>query len=711
MGIDREAFIVHTYSLSDLLGGALTLVIPDMQRDFSWGGEQATALVRGLVQVYEGMSHADMKPSPVGMVYGYSTDKGHIYVIDGQQRLTTLYLLLGMLYRRTRMPRLRNMIVNEDSGLEQIAPRILYQAKREALYFMADLTRNFFLDRNGRLSLLEQSPWYYSSYSADVSVQSFIGAIRRIDAVLEECAAIPGWDFEAFTEFVASNVVFRYCDLGSREVAEKTFVTINTTGEPLTLAQNLRALHLAKHSAEPELDTRWNEMEQWGWTHRPMPDSGSDAMLDKVFTLIARYLSIASEDYDASQPAMAVLAEQKASAIYALFKAFERAFAAVGPLATETLGDCPLDDAPLQHMLWLPAIAYSRRFPDASDTDILRFWRYIANITRYQKPSPSGSDALLGIQLAQKMPDRDILSVLQLKHVPDRICNEEEKTKLRIMRESKGNRQRLEAILERGQSHPLMCGQMAQLVKWCTSSGILDIDMLARYVDAIYRIFGTEIDRRDSLDPLRRTLLALRHPGYPIERKGGSIMSMCWHEYDWQRLMANSPGLIRLLIDRLDDFTEEEIIAKYNRREDPFYRFVKDGALLASCRKKQCIRPCKPFIGYYDLKLGRTRWMIEQKMMHLDLERWSPWRTYGTRCLYADCLDMPISVSVHYTPGSSYEFRIEISERDTEARPRGRRLDLSDVVPMELGYRYNRRSTKYTAVGDSSRILSLLKRL
>ena len=86
-------------------------------------------------------------------------------------------------------------------------------------------------------------------------------------------------------------------------------------------------------------------------------------------------------------------------------------------------------------------------------------------------------------------------------------------------------------------------------------------------------------------------------------------------------------------------------------------------------------------------------------------------RTYGNRCLYADCLDMPISASIYYTPDASYGFRIEVRVRETDDKKRNRRLDMADIAPAELGYRYNRRSNKYTAVGDSSRIIGLLKRL
>lgn len=706
---------MHAYSLTDLFGDSLTLVIPDIQRDFTWGGDQATVLVSGLAHVHRHGAWAGAPRSPMGMVYGYTSNHTHIHIIDGQQRLTTLYLLLGMLYRRTRMPELRPLLVNDDSPAPDGLPRILYQSKKEAFYFMIDLVHNFFLNRDGRLSMIEKSPWYCTSYASDVSVQSFIGALRHIDEVLETFARYPDWDFEAFTRFVMDKIVFRYCDLITRKAAERMYVTINTTGEPLTLAQNLRALHLAIEHAPESLTARWNEMEHWFWLHRSAATDSADVKLDKFLQIAAAYVSI-TNDIDMSEPALKVLAGIKSGALYGLFKAYERIADALGHDLDSILLSDAATNAPLRHFLILPALEYAHTFPHAEAIEISRFWRYIVNISRYQRPSPTGSDAKLGIELARRMPSADIISILDMRHVSERLLNDEEREKLRIIQANLSQRAEIEELFERAEAHPLLNGRIEQPIKWSLKKGESPtrfIEQLRYHIDEIYRLFGLDINRQDSLDVIRRVMLTLHHPGYPIVRRGDSVLSMCWHDYDWQRLMLNSPGIIRLLIDRIANMPPEEIIKRYERREDPYYQFIKDPSLLGNCRKKQLIRPCEPFIGYYDLKAGYTRWMICRQSIKLDPALWSPWRTYGKRCLYSDHRRLGMAIEIYYTPDMKTPFRIECFMRTEPPRQRREKdyFNLAGIATPELGFRYNRRRNRYTAIGDTRRILLLLDKL
>lgn len=114
-------------------------------------------------------------PSTLGLLLGTTTprDKHRITVIDGQQRLVTLFLFTGMVYRRTSSTRLRNMLIADDGAL-----RLQYQGRREVMYFLTDLVNEFFLNRDGRLSLIKDSAWYFSNYNSEPSIMSMLQAIR-----------------------------------------------------------------------------------------------------------------------------------------------------------------------------------------------------------------------------------------------------------------------------------------------------------------------------------------------------------------------------------------------------------------------------------------------------------------------------------------------------------------------------------------------------
>ncbi|MBR4970549.1 MAG: DUF262 domain-containing protein [Paludibacteraceae bacterium] len=103
----------ETYTLAELFSGERRIIIPDLQRDYCWGDEnnikstdKKGELVSGFVdnlltQFNEYQNKNDKEFLNLGLFYGYEVPANHIQLCDGQQRLTTLYLLLGMINKKT----------------------------------------------------------------------------------------------------------------------------------------------------------------------------------------------------------------------------------------------------------------------------------------------------------------------------------------------------------------------------------------------------------------------------------------------------------------------------------------------------------------------------------------------------------------------------------------------------------------------------------
>ena len=99
------------YSIKELFGEDTKIVIPDLQRDYCWGdkayseanGKQPTELVsnfvKNILEIYKNDSHNKVT---MGIIYGYEQPNNHIQICDGQQRLTTIFLLLGYLNYKTK---------------------------------------------------------------------------------------------------------------------------------------------------------------------------------------------------------------------------------------------------------------------------------------------------------------------------------------------------------------------------------------------------------------------------------------------------------------------------------------------------------------------------------------------------------------------------------------------------------------------------------
>ncbi len=682
----------ETYNLTDLFGSSITLVIPDMQRDYCWGTvtdpslpqrfpfalDQASAFVQGIVYLY-----ATERPYVLGLLYGYENPQhsSHLHIIDGQQRLTTLYLLLGMLYRRVPSEEMRRLLISDYALIDDREPKLLYQARREALYFMSDLVTRFFLNRDGRLSQLERSDWYYPDYASDPTVQSFIHAIRMIDDVLEAAAArYDDWDWARFSHFVAHELSFLYCDLGNRTDAEAMFLTINTTGLPLTFSQNIRALSMAWEPEAQESAERWNKMEDWFWRHRKA---------HSLDDFLCFYLSALD-----TPKAFSI------DSLWAYFRAWVRLCDSVASLGSSYTVPVSLSLGFAAY----PCIDYILKFGDqASDRDVARLWQLLSNLARYQKPGKD--DTSLARDMVDRMSAPDILSLLHSKHAPGKIINEEERSKLQFIESNLDRREEIEDILDRAQAHPLLNGRASRLIVWsCGKEGNEEGKhpalVLRRYVDAIYDLWGNDIDKRPELDLLRRTLLSIRHQEYPIVRRGDSMLTLCWYDFDWQRLMLSAPGLIRQLIDRCHNFSESaqkafsQCIERFNDKSYPFWFLVKRDHLLDNCRKRQIFRPCPPFLGFYDYEMKVMRWFVEQQEIEIDTMQWRPIMAYGARCLYTDHLVFNLAVDLYWQPNEKKKYRVEIFARDEDNGKE--RVNVRDIVEeLEGNFFYDKRRRRF----------------
>lgn len=688
-------------TISRLLNDSFSPVIPDMQRDYCWGLEKASSpidmqkcslFVEGLMRLFKASDSGGANVS-IGLLYGYEAPpgSGSLNIIDGQQRLTTMYLLLGMIYRRipdTEIGRQYRCFLVSETADGDAMPRLQYQSKSEAMYFLSDLVSKFFLSRSGRLSQIEQSKWYFKSYDADTNARSFLGAIRCIDRSLEmELASNPGFDFEGFARFLVTDVNFRYFDMGTREAAERAFITINTTGHPLTLGQNLRALALGLSGGADAYATAlfWNEMEDWFWQHRPLS-------MDSFLHLAIDFSASDRGNDDAGRNFLL-------SSLPRIFKAYARCVEAGVDMCNGFAAQ--------------PMLYYTMRFGErAQDCDIDRLGHLLCNYTRYQKTG--AADRQQAMDLVRRMPGPDLMSAMQMRHAPVKIINDEEKAKIQLL-DQYGFDAALQGLLRRAEAHPMLSGRVAKVLAWCRERnpdlpGGFSVSKFRHYVECLYRIWGTDIDRRDDLDPVRRALLSLRHKAYPIVRRGEMVLSLCWKDYDWQRLMIDAPGLVRQLINHTQNVSLEEMAMKFADREYPYGFIIRDEKVLDGCRKRQLLRPCDPFVGIYYLQAEHTQWWVDQRRVHVGGSGWGHPKPYGQSALTIDHQEFNLTIGLVYERGERCRFRVELFRRPDSLKSK---VNLNAVAEsLRQAMRYDRMRHRYIMpCADASRALKCIREI
>lgn len=224
----------------------------------------------------------------VGLIYAYEWPAGTYQLCDGQQRVTTLFLLAGELYRRLQEPGLKSVLIRHDDIHTEGFSALQYGIRETSLNFLDSLVREYFLqpevpnlkwrqserERYGALEPAHRPDWYFAEYDHDPTIQAMLCALAIID---EKIPA--GHDqLAAISDYILRRMSFIFYDMESRTKGEDTFVIINNTGQPLTSVENLKPKLIGSAPDERRHDfvIEWEAREDFFWRHKDLLEQTSD---------------------------------------------------------------------------------------------------------------------------------------------------------------------------------------------------------------------------------------------------------------------------------------------------------------------------------------------------------------------------------------------------------------------------------------------------
>lgn len=255
-----------------------SVIIPEIQRDYVWGAEQ----VEGLLQsIFDGFSNFELTKdkinitieddkslektlsdyyktmkynTSIGFIYAYSDfeypDK--YFLIDGQQRLTTIYLLLLA-------------IASEDELFKSQFTKIYFKNSKSFIEYRVREASLLFLNQSiahtidNKRTPLQDQYWYYNFYKNDKTIQSIIRNLKIIkDFLLGNVQSI-----SSFKEYVLNHVQFWYFDTNISEQGEELYIYMNARGERMQSNENLKAELLANVNSQEEKNAWGKKWEEW----------------------------------------------------------------------------------------------------------------------------------------------------------------------------------------------------------------------------------------------------------------------------------------------------------------------------------------------------------------------------------------------------------------------------------------------------------------
>lgn len=603
----------ETYTLSELFSGKRRIIIPDLQRDYCWGLIRGTTsnkktdyvanFVESLVQ-YSAEPH--LRKLNIGIVYGYELPINHVQLCDGQQRITTLYLLIGMLNRRLGGSCFAHHLATDEALRE---PYLQYAIRESSLYFLRDLLNNIFLVDGSRDAvdiddIIKKSDWYFGDYDYDPSVQSMIGALVSIENVLSDFGRSK---MESLGRFLLDALTFMYYDLENRRNGEETFVVINTTGEPLSSTEHLKPLAITAEINKDynNLADDWEEIETWFWKKRKNLNGNDTA--DVGFHEFLRWVALLDfsgaiksdetakndtrvQEILSSQEFVFPVNEIAFADVYTSWKTVKFLFDE-WELRNELESDwlSPKDGyiAQINCFKLLPLVAWLLKHNStmagfSNRRNLIRMHRFFENIARLEDVKKSVNEIFCdAINLAVKYDD--IVDAATDTSISNSILTKEEKQKLRILALCGDKRKEIEEAFWNAQYDEILSGEIWPLLNWSTVEDTFDFELFQKYTEQFHSVFHPKVI--SSLDVVRRALLAYDLKNYPV-KNGGKNLSFCRDGWQWKEVISANSNSIRAFLDELARGIDLQTIIDRCKPSSKWFDIARDGFLLDYCEKK-----------------------------------------------------------------------------------------------------------------------------
>jgi hypothetical protein len=245
-------------------------IIPEIQREYVWGNnklvitkflqelKKKVGVICGTCQ----QPHSNQKIN-IGFLYSYKPDYVKVQqerlldvnIIDGQQRFTTLFLLLFFCALKENRKRDFLALIRFEENLSMSFD-----------FKVRDLTRRFLLefinktDSIEQIKSIEMQTWFLTDYKNDVSINAMINSLAFIIENFSENTFY-------YNQFL-NNIVFWHFKTEATSQGEELYITMNARGEDLAKNEITKAALMLSGKQLFQSGQKWEEWQQYFWKHR-----------------------------------------------------------------------------------------------------------------------------------------------------------------------------------------------------------------------------------------------------------------------------------------------------------------------------------------------------------------------------------------------------------------------------------------------------------
>ncbi|MFM9950401.1 MAG: DUF262 domain-containing protein [Saprospiraceae bacterium] len=565
------------YSILDILDfqNLEQLIVPEIQRDYVWSESDVNDLLNS---IKDGFENNDIPY--LGFIYAYN-DKEYVYkyfLIDGQQRITTVFLLLIALYFKLNKEFPEHLIKNEKLKLD-------YKVRQATHDFLIDFVN--FLIKNKSLALdgnvIREQIWFHTNYQNDITISNIV---TNFIVIYNWLVGIEVEKLSRFLAFVEEDIQFSYFDIENGRQGEELYIYMNSRGRDLVENETLKAKFLSKLIGVEDKESwgrKWEAWQDFFWVHRldnPDSDNGFNE-----FLRIVQIITMSKGKYTPTQVNQFVTSNEsldfhllpELSAIEKYFNAYkyiveDRNLSAFYNKKEGYNYFIKTDRRQIDYFRILPFIAFISLITHYDEKNIYRINRFLYNISRKNNVSKDiRNQLIIAIKLMSDFAeDRkekyDICDLINFHKEKTILLDNEEIIKLKIYKNPpiQTNREDIEVLFWEIEDHNIFSGEISFLLMKYYNE---EIDTF-NYISFLksWKAFNVLFNKRSNYKYISKSLI---YYGNTWSQETPYYYSN-YNCHDWNSLIRNEKGkyLMQLLTDMHDkdfDFVMEIIKNKIHK--------------------------------------------------------------------------------------------------------------------------------------------------
>lgn len=201
------------------------IIIPIIQRDYAQGRDNPD-VVRVRERFIEALYKAVTEnPITLDFVYGDIDKEGNMTPLDGQQRLTTLFLLHWYAAKK------ENIVKDDYDFLEKFSYETRYSA-RNFCHELVNYNPEFKKDSLSE-EIIDQA-WFPQDWKNDPTISSML---RMLDAIHNRFKSVT----DLWNKLKERCITFYFLPIKDMGLTDELYIKMNSRGKPLTLFEHFKA--------------------------------------------------------------------------------------------------------------------------------------------------------------------------------------------------------------------------------------------------------------------------------------------------------------------------------------------------------------------------------------------------------------------------------------------------------------------------------------